>query len=75
MKMIGKIFNTSPGKPRFLMKNTMKAYYLLEVLFLLSCTQEENKTATSNKASEQALYGSKLEAKSVMNCKLSVLLP
>jgi hypothetical protein len=76
MKMIGKIFNISPGKPGFLMKNTMKTYYLfLAVLFLISCTPGENKTATGNKASEQALSGSKLEAKSVMNGKLSVLLP
>ncbi len=54
----------------------MKIYYLfLAVLFLISCTTGENKTATSNKAIEQALSGSKLEAKSVMNGKLSVLLP
>ena len=76
MKMIGKIFSISPGKPGFLMKNTMKIYYLfLAVLFLISCTSGENKTATSNKANERALSGSKLETKSVMNGKLSVLLP
>lgn len=54
----------------------MRIYYLfLAVLFILSCTPGENKTTTSNKANEQALSGSKLEAKSVMNGKLSVLLP
>lgn len=54
----------------------MKAHYLfIAVLFLISCTPRENKTSTSNKNIEQDLSGSKLGAKSVMNGKLSVLLP